>query len=64
LSYIGDAARRRRKVEAFAHAENRPGTSAWDRIEAALDGPNGERLVDFDPDELPATLRKLVDDPS
>jgi len=60
LSYIGDQARRRAKVEAFVHAENRPGTEAWGRIAEAREGPNGEQLVDFDPDELPATLRELV----
>lgn len=60
LSYLGDTARRRRKVEAFLHPENRPGGEAWERIAEGRDGPNGELLVDFDPAELPATLRELV----
>src|SRR5690606_38535866 len=48
LSYLGDAARRRTKVEAFAHAETRHPTT-WARIARGWDGPNGEHLVDFDP---------------
>jgi beta-1,4-mannosyl-glycoprotein beta-1,4-N-acetylglucosaminyltransferase len=59
LSYLGDTDRRRRKVEAYAHAENRQ-ASAWARIAAGQDGPNGETLVPFDPAELPTTLQVLV----
>jgi beta-1,4-mannosyl-glycoprotein beta-1,4-N-acetylglucosaminyltransferase len=59
LSYLGDTARRRRKIEAFAHAENRQPTP-WARIAGGQDGPNGEQLIDFDPTGLPPILEALV----
>jgi len=59
LSYLGDMARRRAKIEAFAHAENRQ-PEPWARIAAAHDGPNGETLIDFDPATLPPALRALI----
>jgi hypothetical protein len=63
LSYIGDATRRRRKVEAFAHAENQSG-EVWRRIKAGELGPNGENLHPFDPSTLPPILQKLISDAS
>jgi Glycosyltransferase family 17 len=59
LSYLGGRDRRRAKIEAFAHAENRQ-PDTWARIAAAHYGPNGETLIDFDPATLPPVLRALV----
>jgi len=59
LSYLGGRDRRRAKIEAFAHAENRQ-PDTWARIAAAHYGPNGETLIDFDPAVLPALLRELI----
>lgn len=63
VSYWGGLERRRRKVEAFAHAENR-GVEPWARIEAGRDiGPNGERLVKADPDGIPEVLLRRLGAP-
>jgi hypothetical protein len=59
LSYLGDEARRRTKIEAYAHAENRH-PDAWTRIAAGRYGPNGEQLVDADLTTLPTVLRDLI----
>lgn len=62
LSYVGDEDRLRRKVTAFAHAENSE-FGAWERIRTGGRtgvGPNGEQLVPFDPDGLPEDLRTAV----
>lgn len=62
LSYLGNEGRLRRKVTAFAHAENSE-FDAWERIRTGGRmglGPNGEQLVPFDPEELPEVLRAAV----
>lgn len=60
VSYWGGLERRRAKVEAFAHAENR-GVEPWARIAAGRDlGPNGERLVQADPDGIPEVLLRRL----
>lgn len=63
VSYWGGLERRRAKVEAFAHEENRR-VEPWSRIEAGRDlGPNGERLVPADPDGLPEVLIRRLGAP-
>lgn len=62
LSYLGDEARLRRKVTAFAHAENSE-FEVWERIRSGEEtgtGPNGEQLTPFDQGELPPVLRVAV----
>lgn len=60
VSYWGGTERRRTKVEAFAHAENRE-PEAWQRIatgDATGTGPNGEQLVPAT--DIPAALKELL----
>lgn len=60
VSYWGGRERRRAKVEAFAHAENRaPHVMA--RIDSGAEtGPNGERLTRVDRSTLPGTLVEML----
>lgn len=58
VSYVGGRKRRRAKVEAFAHAENRA-PEVWQRIETGDEtgvGPNGEQLVPAT--DVPDILRR------
>lgn len=59
VSYWGGVERRRQKVEAFAHRENRD-PETWARIESGPEtgtGPNGEQLTKVDPATIPDALR-------
>lgn len=62
VSYWGGRERRRTKVEAFAHRENRA-PDVWARIETGDEtgtGPNGEKLTRVDPATIPDALREAL----
>lgn len=62
VSYWGGVQRRRTKVEAFAHRENRA-PDVWARIETGDEtgiGPNGEKLTRVDPATIPDALREAL----
>lgn len=62
VSYWGGVERRRQKIEAFAHRENRE-PEAWARIETGPEtgtGPNGEKLTKVDPATIPDALRDAL----
>lgn len=62
VSYFGGRERRRTKVEAFAHRENRA-PDVWARIQTGDEtgtGPNGEKLTRVDPASIPDALREAL----